>query len=85
MKSFSAVPVSVSSPSVPVTLSAHTFATGEGSDNIPLNSEIAVVDSIAVIIAIPIIVNIKISFDILIIEKKTTYYIALQKYTNLIN
>jgi hypothetical protein len=70
MKSFSAVPVSVSSPSVPVTLSAHTFAKGDGSDNIPPNRDIAVVDKNMVIIAIPIIVNIKTSLDILVIEEK---------------
>jgi hypothetical protein len=59
MESFSAVPVSVSGPSVPVTLSAHTLATGDGSDNITPNSDIAVVDKNMVIIVIPIIVNIK--------------------------
>jgi hypothetical protein len=59
MESFSAVPVSLSDPSVPVTLSAHTFATGDGSDNIPPNSDIAVIDKNMVIIAVQIIVNIK--------------------------
>jgi hypothetical protein len=73
----------VSGSSVPVTLSAHTSTRGDdGSDNIPPNSDIVVVDVVidsnAAITAVPMIVNIKASFDILLIEEKNTYYIALQ-------